>query len=1515
MSNVKPKPPPPNPRGRDDKNRDSKKTARKTSSTSGRNGAMVKKLQDQCVASEEEVKAVRMIASDVDHWADDNYTDVESLCLLVAHPADVKRLRLSHPQFMYRRDSGLRFMIGSRSHVDFIISLYYHMLDNNYVMIESDFDQSLFIDIPTDEIIRSTISIGPSEADYFIMTSKTHVFNHKVTDPGHLQIISDASICSTFDVIDNKISTTIYVYHCNDKLDSDERQVKFKLFASMLRLRLSTIPHTSQGSIGYISGLKWVAKSIGLDYERNIDKLTSIAQMVWDTNEPALDLKPDIIAEVSKGGLNAKTFVSLFSKNAFDDCLEGSFATSVRKYFSTAFERVHAKISEYPFYDKMVNHLADYTDEKIEYAPFDHEWLGGALGGLFSIGDVIYQRCYYGEGDKKSTDTVDIDVNWSAPVSNRCEHKPYAIEMLPRIPAKIDIPGPCICHAVASCDTRCLDKSLPDFDVEGYRLACKTFFDNIDYSLLQDFPLPDVHDWINGTTWSGSQKKTAHEVWDEFNLLEERWDGSAQSFSKVEVFLNKEAINPRFIQGRLLLWVLLTGPIIKAYKMRLKGYTSNPHSFSCVANTMTSEDVGMWVTIQLENSKNLKASDGTSYDSTHRHLGRAIFHSFLHDVVPEMSPMSDHALRDAWYVRGNMLRGVIKFMAEQDHPFTDSSHVPEGSGDTRTSDENSFLRTIDSIYEFQPFGVISSIVAGDDNIVSTIQPADDFTIVQRGQMIGRIEKPAESGRDVVFLQKFFIRALVEREEGWTEQYVPVPRFGRIFSKIGLIKTSISKKKRAGTVSGILKGHVANYGWLPILGDYCASMLKNYDGVRPYYPDLYNEYKSQPFFYDVELSSNSLSDIANHYRVEVGILLDCVRYMRDLPIETKDLEHPFLDWAFIHDVGEHVQPEVLDRRASYFSIFGLLWAFTIGPWVEEFMKSSSIFWLLLISYSESRIDCLRPLALGRFFYRFVVHYWLTTIWPESLLWGGLHHWCLNVFLIVFHKDLASVASRLIRKLVKLSRRPMLISRDLVRDPHALRDYLFQLYFNPYQTCFMSLEWCLCFFAGMLQDLTPNRPLQSLMGVFTAWDVRMPPLFSPCVDGALGLEHRPKAAALFSAIPDCLAAHKHRITGSSTQIETNAGVRASLLVERHNHDTPKNTITRVTSTRRPQTRSTRQVTSISRRVTPKTRRTRNRRRARPMPHPYTIVKVNPFHPACTGLRCPDEFGAPTATAVLRGSQNKTQYMSTGCFSSAFSPIPQFMFYDSASISGTTTTWAGGTMNTYPQFTSLSNLSTICRSGGGGLRITCDSSLTSSQGHIWVAQLPLDNITNAPFLDWPVTEALIASVPMSEKFSLVELSEEPLIIPFRAFDDGSFRFRDSSTTSFGSTGLLNESTFGWFVPVIMGFGIGSSTVNIEVLTHVEYIQSSGSTYNFIDAIPCPYDPMEIRSASLVACNAPVGFMERAVGAMDGVSSKINAIVSSSSRLINAVSNASQLAGYAASARGFFRSARNNAVPRIAY
>jgi hypothetical protein len=256
------------------------------------------------------------------------------------------------------------------------------------------------------------------------------------------------------------------------------------------------------------------------------------------------------------------------------------------------------------------------------------------------------------------------------------------------------------------------------------------------------------------------------------------------------------------------------------------------------------------------------------------------------------------------------------------------------------------------------------------------------------------------------------------------------------------------------------------------------------------------------------------------------------------------------------------------------------------------------------------------------------------------------------------------------------------------------------------------------------------------------------------------------------------------------------------------------------------------------------------------------LNPFNPEAEGLKLPDATSYPSlpfhVKTVYAGATSGT----TGADCTSYLPFGQVAREVCAGVtSAGAITWTNGTDSTTSS-TNWANYSLamgLYRTVVGGVKVCISSSLLNTQGKLYICHVPIDNVastTGQTF--YPTTVAALMNMPFSEEYSLAELAEEELIIPFRRYSDVSEHYRDSTFPAGGAstTGNPEENACGWCAIVVLLIGASLTNVvtyDIEHIIICEGIELGNDT--ILATTPsASYDPMAMATIYQVNQAMPV-------------------------------------------------------------
>jgi len=252
------------------------------------------------------------------------------------------------------------------------------------------------------------------------------------------------------------------------------------------------------------------------------------------------------------------------------------------------------------------------------------------------------------------------------------------------------------------------------------------------------------------------------------------------------------------------------------------------------------------------------------------------------------------------------------------------------------------------------------------------------------------------------------------------------------------------------------------------------------------------------------------------------------------------------------------------------------------------------------------------------------------------------------------------------------------------------------------------------------------------------------------------------------------------------------------------------------------------------------------------PYMFARVSPFANQADGAKFPDTYSFPTGVFKSHAAAAYTATL-TNCNAVVYSVFEEFFTANAPTVASGSVTWTGASPGAGPSNANFDVIAAMYRPVGGGLRITTDTSLTTSNGHIWIVHAPMDAVNSGTYLaSLPTTEAQCAQYPLSEKYSLTQLAEQPLVIPFRPMSEYITQFVPTynGASISGSPGTNNAmQDRGWCSIVIFSPpASGNATIlSVERVVHHEYLPNPNATYYGFGAAVC--EPCNLKELEMVA------------------------------------------------------------------
>jgi len=219
------------------------------------------------------------------------------------------------------------------------------------------------------------------------------------------------------------------------------------------------------------------------------------------------------------------------------------------------------------------------------------------------------------------------------------------------------------------------------------------------------------------------------------------------------------------------------------------------------------------------------------------------------------------------------------------------------SGHNDTSSGNGFINAAIAYQAFKRLGLkCSIIVAGDDLLVAVYSDFDLVKVMEEESSLGivPVARKFVSPADVSFISGVWLKN--------AEEYVFVPKIGRLIKRLWWTTNAPGRKTRAAYVRGVARGLLATCGGIPIIRKF---LLKFDSKGEALMTNRYWEYRVKPVVWS--------EDIWVHMAVRYGVseqdLRDCEAWLDTLPAEPLLLVHPVLDAIMRVDLADCVdRPE-------------------------------------------------------------------------------------------------------------------------------------------------------------------------------------------------------------------------------------------------------------------------------------------------------------------------------------------------------------------------------------------------------------------------------------------------------------------------------------------------------------------------------------------------------------------------------------------------------------------------------
>jgi len=1267
--------------------------------------------------------------------------------------------------------------------------------------------------------------------------------------PTSYVLVGRSTFCGNFDIV--RIQEDIGEWRARQAgLEREEQDRKRGVVKRILQVNAMGVMRDDIFARSMWNKFRWICKSLDLDYTKHMDVMDEFLADAYDSM--GVDPRTDYVGSAIFDRVGKKAFKYVdyfFPLDKRRDTME-SLGDSIGLFFDylkTLAENV--ALVEQP-------EMLSFADTRM----------------------VMTQDCTGMSVKRATIDEKDVlDYN---PLSLKIpddQEKPFAYQCLPLlVGTDPTVPGTTPENMRAALLGRGCNPT--EYDPIALSHSIKNFFAwlrcYVDLSVLGEFECMTMEDYVQSMSWPKSRKAEAYEL---IPLIEasihEFWGGS-NVFGKREVLPQKLEFTQRLIHSKELVFHLLTGPMTKSIYAYLKPSLACPTSPFIVASMMKGEEIGEWYS-NWRPGFEAQCTDAGGFDTTHKRAHLDFFTDFLEEFGRPFDGPEVQAHRSRYSLRGSFANDFITFA------FPKGEHTPLGSGDNATTLLNSLLSAVDMLEVFGSDNLVAMATAGDDtfNIVKKHLPEN--VIVEKGKRVGRDLK-IEEGE--VFLKSVFVP--------YEDSYLLTELPGREFRSMGLIKANFSARDRKPLLRGILLGNLKTGGHIPVYSTFVENMLKQIGPGRIKY--VKDNYMWWDYLERHPKTHEMYEFFADRYELTVADLLDAEEYVSKIDISERWLDHPVIHRMVEVDCAVKEDPVFSGQADWVFSLWGVLWALTIGPLFEESLKrlDPTCFFLFYIPLAEayslvkrSKKQVFSWRMLWYSLYRIVMHVWLYWAGCRFGFFGGIlvssvFHWLHNILFIAKIHPIQFYCNN--------------VPYDQLSDesPLLVLEY-FKLKIEAYARALSCTEWRERAHNRPENPPFPDPPKQLSMAEIEreldALEVRkrlerrgqahrrVKGFFSDMVR-VMGQRIRPAIAWLDTALASLAEApararrearrlqlmERNRYRAPPQEVEMREGAfdnpYALCLFECIDIwvYSPENEWTNDPPMVGPHYQEdVKKTTTITKKKSVKSARSKATNLPKAAPSKglknasWLLAQENPFLPACEGAKIPDSYSFPTQTSTLRYRVSVSGTSpNTFVGAAAFTPWSNEYYVQPAAVANSTAiTWAGSILNPIGQQSSMAGVFSSYRVVSWGVKVSCETSLTNTSGHLLVCHVPQDLESDAAgFTSFPNSDQAVIDLPISQEIALSELCEDGLIVTGRRVDDGSLRFRDVAYPANASP--YAETNTGWAAIVFVFVGASTQpVVEFEWIALVEGLQKGTSATNMVGTtVPCPLDMGSLEAASAI-------------------------------------------------------------------
>lgn len=232
-------------------------------------------------------------------------------------------------------------------------------------------------------------------------------------------------------------------------------------------------------------------------------------------------------------------------------------------------------------------------------------------------------------------------------------------------------------------------------------------------------------------------------------------------------------------------------------------------------------------------------------------------------------------------------------------------------------------------------------------------------------------------------------------------------------------------------------------------------------------------------------------------------------------------------------------------------------------------------------------------------------------------------------------------------------------------------------------------------------------------------------------------------------------------------------------------------------------------------------------------FVLAQTNPFNREVYGVRVPDDNTAPSSSFYSYDDQALLPVTTTGnAIGAYFYPNASYLGVTASTATSSTVgwpaTWTGMIAN--PKATAISNTYELVRPVAHAIKLSCSLAPTSVTGFVHVALFAISTYQASGWnSELPNNVSQMQDLPGYKRFTLAQLTQNPIVVTNRFLDTTAFRYTDPTSGEVASTNPGEFHAPGSWMGILViceGHGqvITSSPLQVETICHFEGTSKPG-------------------------------------------------------------------------------------------